>query len=118
MICQPPEDWVQRRSVPTSEVEAQESEKNDSKKSEKDILSHDHTDDDDCYIHWKDALKSKEFYLLWITRLSVVLITQVVSVQGLVILEKKIETEITKIFTKLPTKNVFFFGTIIGGRFI
>ena len=27
MICQPPEDWVQRRSVPTSEVEAQESEK-------------------------------------------------------------------------------------------
>ena len=91
MICQPPEDWVQRRSVPTSEVEAQESEKNDSKKSEKDILSHDHTDDDDCYIHWKDALKSKEFYLLWITRLSVVLITQVVSVQGLVILEKKIE---------------------------
>ena len=77
MICQPPEDWVQRRSVPTSEVEAQESE-NNPKKSEKDILSE--TDDDDCYIHWKDALKSKEFYLLWITRLSVVLITQVVSI--------------------------------------
>ena len=86
MICQPPEDWVQRRSVPTSEVEAQESE-NNPKKSEKNILSE--TDDDDCYIHWKDALKSKEFYLLWITRLSVVLITQVVSVQGLVICIRK-----------------------------
>ena len=31
----------------------------------------------DDYLHWKDALKSKEFYLLWVTRLSVVLITQV-----------------------------------------
>ncbi len=28
------------------------------------------------YVHWKDALKTKEFYLLWLTRLSVVLITQ------------------------------------------
>ena len=91
MICQPPEDWVQRRSVPTSEVEAQESEKNDPKKSEKaDILSTE-TDDDDCYIHWKDALKSKEFYLLWITRLSVVLITQVVSTLGVKIRNLKVD---------------------------
>jgi hypothetical protein len=28
-------------------------------------------------ITWKEALKCKEFYLLWITRMSVVLITQV-----------------------------------------
>ena len=116
MICQPPEDWVQRRSVPTSEVEAQE---NDSKKSEKDILSHDHTDDDDCYIHWKDALKSKEFYLLWITRLSVVLITQVVSVQGLVILEKKLKFPLcnNKNIYETANKKCIFFG-IIGCGFI
>jgi hypothetical protein len=32
---------------------------------------------EEAYISWKDALKRKEFYLLWVTRLSVVLITQV-----------------------------------------
>ena len=35
MILQPPEDWVQRRSVPTSEIESNE-------KFDKDILGTDH----------------------------------------------------------------------------
>ena len=67
MIVQPPEDWVQRKSVPTSEV----LESNDSK-NEKDIFA-DNFDHEDSWVHWKDALKSKEFYLLWITRYEILL---------------------------------------------
>ena len=44
---------------------------------EKPMLESQKNSSDDAYVHWKDALKMKEFYLLWITRLSVVLITQV-----------------------------------------
>ena len=39
--------------------------------------------EDDTYIHWKDALRMKEFYILWITRLSVVLITQVCKISNI-----------------------------------
>ena len=39
--------------------------------------------EDDAYIHWKDALRMKEFYILWITRLSVVLITQVCKIYNI-----------------------------------
>ena len=31
------------------------------------------------YVSWKEAFRCKEFYILWVTRLSVVLITQVVA---------------------------------------
>ena len=36
-------------------------------------------EDKPAFITWKEALMCKEFYLLWLTRLSVVLITQVVA---------------------------------------
>jgi len=74
MICQPPEDWVRRNSIEEfAEIELMENEKQ-----EKALMKDDSSQSDD-YLHWKDALKSKEFYLLWVTRLSVVLITQVVA---------------------------------------
>ena len=72
MICQPPEDWVRRNSIEEfAEIELMENEKQ-----EKALMKDDSNQLDD-YLHWKDALRSKEFYLLWVTRLSVVLITQV-----------------------------------------
>ena len=72
MICQPPEDWVRRNSIEEfAEIELIENEKQ-----EKALMKDDSSQLDD-YLHWKDALRSKEFYLLWVTRLSVVLITQV-----------------------------------------
>eukprot|EP00096_Caligus_rogercresseyi_P010593 TRINITY_DN3921_c0_g1_i1.p1 TRINITY_DN3921_c0_g1~~TRINITY_DN3921_c0_g1_i1.p1 ORF type:complete len:515 (-),score=134.49 TRINITY_DN3921_c0_g1_i1:75-1619(-) len=36
-------------------------------------------EDAEDYIPWRDALKTKEFYILWCTRLCAVLITQVIS---------------------------------------
>ena len=73
MICQPPEDWVRRNSIEEfNDIELLESSKPD-----KALVKEDSNDNSEDYLHWKDALKSKEFYLLWITRLSVVLITQV-----------------------------------------
>ena len=76
MICQPPEDWIRRTSLPTSEL--LELNSDIEKPQEKNALMTDQDSDSDTFIHWKDALKTKEFYLLWITRLSVVLITQVI----------------------------------------
>ena len=73
MICQPPEDWVRRNSIEEfNDIELIESSKPD-----KALVKENGNDSSEDYLHWKDALKSKEFYLLWITRLSVVLITQV-----------------------------------------
>ena len=73
MICQPPEDWVRRNSIEEfNEIELIEN----TEKPEKALMEEISQQSDD-YLHWKEALKSKEFYLLWITRLSVVLITQV-----------------------------------------
>ena len=67
MICQPPEDWVRRNSIEEfNELELMA----ETEKQEKALMKEE-------YLHWKEALKSKEFYLLWVTRLSVVLITQV-----------------------------------------
>ena len=72
MINQPPEDWIRRKSV-SKYNESDSIEMNtDNEKPMLEIKS-----EDDAYIHWKDALRMKEFYILWITRLSVVLITQV-----------------------------------------
>ncbi|XP_040574922.1 apicoplast pyruvate carrier 1 [Lepeophtheirus salmonis] len=51
LILQPPNDWF-------DEIDTKE----------------DPTD----YISWKEALKTKEFYILWMTRLCAVLITQVI----------------------------------------
>lgn len=36
-------------------------------------------DDEEDYVTWQEAFKRKELYLLWLTRLCVVLITQVIS---------------------------------------
>ena len=73
MICQPPEDWVRRNSIEEfNEIELIEN----TEKPEKALMEEISQQSDD-YLHWKEALKSKEFYLFWITRLSVVLITQV-----------------------------------------
>lgn len=74
MINQPPEDWIRRKSV-SKYNESDSIEMNtDNEKPMLEIKS-----EDDAYIHWKDALRMKEFYILWITRLSVVLITQVIA---------------------------------------
>ena len=73
MICQPPEDWVRRNSIEEfNELELMA----ETEKQEKALMKETDNDSED-YLHWKEALKSKEFYLLWVTRLSVVLITQV-----------------------------------------
>ena len=73
MICQPPEDWVRRNSIEEfNELELMA----ETEKQEKALMKETDSDSED-YLHWKEALKSKEFYLLWVTRLSVVLITQV-----------------------------------------
>ena len=76
MICQPPEDWIRRKSLPTSELEL-EKPLDRNEKQEKNALMLDENDNE-SYVTWKEALKSKEFYLLWVTRLSIVLITQVI----------------------------------------
>ncbi len=73
MICQPPEDWIQRKSF--SKFNENSIELN--AENEKPMLLDSKNDSDDAYVHWKDALRMKEFYLLWVTRLSIVLITQV-----------------------------------------
>ena len=75
MICQPPEDWVQRKSFSKLGFDQNSIELN--AENEKPMLVTSKNNSDDSYVSWKDALKMKEFYLLWITRLSVVLITQV-----------------------------------------
>ena len=73
MICQPPEDWVRRNSIEEfNELELMA----ETEKQEKALMKETDRDSEE-YLHWKEALKSKEFYLLWVTRLSVVLITQV-----------------------------------------
>jgi hypothetical protein len=72
MICQPPEDWIRRKSVSKYDESDSIEMNTDNEKPMLEIKS-----EDEPYIHWKDALKMKEFYILWITRLSVVLITQV-----------------------------------------
>lgn len=82
MICQPPEDWVRRSSLPSSAADSVEltDPSLTSDKPEKNALMFETEDIKDVdYVHWKQALRTKEFYLLWITRLSVVLITQVVA---------------------------------------
>ena len=79
MICQPPEDWVRRKRLPLSErdFELTDNSQNDAKMEKNDAPLMFEEKKDEPYIHWKQALKMKEFYLLWITRLSIVLITQV-----------------------------------------
>ena len=84
MICQPPEDWVRRNSIEEfNDIELIENSKPDK------ALMKEENEESEDYLHWKDALKSKEFYLLWITRLSVVLITQVCNFISSFILEGK-----------------------------
>ena len=75
MICQPPEDWIQRKSFSKLGFDQNSIELN--AENEKPMLVTSKNNSDDSYVSWKDALKMKEFYLLWITRLSIVLITQV-----------------------------------------
>jgi len=81
MICQPPEDWVRRKRLPLSErdFELTDNSQNDAKMEKNDAPLMFEEKKDEPYIHWKQALKMKEFYLLWITRLSIVLITQVIA---------------------------------------
>ena len=72
MINQPPEDWIRRKSFSKYDESDSIEMNTDNEKPMLEIKS-----EEDAYIHWKDALRMKEFYILWITRLSVVLITQV-----------------------------------------
>ena len=72
MINQPPEDWIRRKSFSKYDESDSIEMNTDNEKPMLEIKS-----EDDAYVHWKDALRMKEFYILWITRLSVVLITQV-----------------------------------------
>ena len=82
MICQPPEDWTRRKSFSNlayddnnGSIELNQAENEKLQATEKESEKH--------YIHWKQALRMKEFYLLWITRLSVVLITQVLLTESI-----------------------------------
>lgn len=81
MICQPPEDWTRRNDSPKhanlDDLELIEPDKVNEKMAIGEEKELGEADDDELNIHWKDALRMKEFYILWITRLSVVLITQV-----------------------------------------
>ena len=81
MICQPPEDWVRRKSLSSddlnNEVELMEKPKTNAEQTGHSVEELCDSNEEDEYVTWKEALKMKEFYLLWVTRLSVVLITQV-----------------------------------------
>ena len=76
MICQPPEDWIVKKSFSKIAFDENSIELNNAE-NEKPMLVKSKSDSEDAYVHWRDALKMKEFYLLWVTRLSIVLITQV-----------------------------------------
>ena len=92
LIIQPPEDWLtqcekQKKRENAAKIEDNQQLTNmdsiDSRSTTLDCKdANSNLDDDDVEITdvtWKQAFRRREFYLLWVTRLSVVLITQVVA---------------------------------------
>ena len=67
------EPKINSELLPKSEVESMEGEKKEK------ILMDQVQDDGETFVSPRDALRRREFYLLWLTRFSVVLITQSVS---------------------------------------
>jgi len=69
LITQPPPDWIDKQSKDDK----------DQKKDDKEDVEDSEVISSDEWVSWQEALCRKEFYLLWITRFSVVLISQVAS---------------------------------------
>ena len=78
MICQPPEDWTRRKSFSNLAYDTDNNSIELNRAENEKLQEITEKESEKHYIHWKEALCRKEFYLLWITRLSVVLITQVI----------------------------------------
>ena len=91
LIVQPSVEWIAKNQRPNAVISTDDEDCNcdeinesDKKRMEKlDIETHALEKDSEAMVtmsvSWKEAFRTKEFYLLWITRLSVVLISQVIS---------------------------------------
>ena len=98
LVVQPPQEWLLEQENKKkrlaegklndnegfSHVEGLESDRghNLDNKTNPKLLPSDQSEEKEAllpYVSWKDAFRCKEFYILWVTRLSVVLITQVVA---------------------------------------
>ena len=90
LIIQPPENWLLRCAVKKVDKEedkqpsTQDGMSTDSSNNLSMVSSVDELGDTNkvqapIAVSWKKAFRTKELYLLWVTRLSVVLITQVIA---------------------------------------
>ncbi|XP_023330169.1 uncharacterized protein LOC111702648 [Eurytemora carolleeae] len=80
LITQPPDDWLDRQGGDEREIEQgkKEKEEDEQKVKEAEEKRKEHKLSEE-YLTPCEAFRRKELYLLWITRLSVVMVTQVIA---------------------------------------